>query len=193
MTKELIRIAVTNRHLCDVSLGEQVRCLAQSKELRPDLLILREKDLGEGEYEALAKEILPLCEEGNIRCILHTYGNVARSLGVKALHLPMPLWKECMAEVSDFTTLGVSVHSVEEARFAQKHGASYITAGHVFSTDCKKGMAPRGLDFLREVCAAVTIPVYAIGGIGPDNIPLVQKKCGSVAGVCMMSYYMKFK
>ena len=41
----------------------------------------------------------------------------------------------------------------------------YLTAGRVFVTDCKKGLAPRGFDFLHEVCSSVKIPVYAIGGI----------------------------
>ena len=40
-----------------------------------------------------------------------------------------------------------------------------MTAGHIFATDCKKGLPPRGLDFLKNVCDAVGIPVYAIGGI----------------------------
>ena len=40
-----------------------------------------------------------------------------------------------------------------------------MTAGHVYVTDCKKGLPPRGLEFLKEVCTKVTIPVYAIGGI----------------------------
>ena len=88
-----------------------------------------------------------------------------------------------------FETVGVSVHSIEEAVFVQSRGAAYITAGHIFPTDCKKGLPPRGVDFLREICTEVHIPVYAIGGITPENIHLV--KASGAAGVCVMSGLMK--
>lgn len=189
--KSLVKVAITNRRLCESSLGEQIARLANEKVHRPDLLILREKDLPENEYEALAREVLSLCEDLNLRCILHTYVETARRLRVDGIHLPFSLWRKHLEELSDFSFLGVSVHSVEEARFAQEHGVSYLTAGHIFATDCKKGAPPRGLDFLKEVCESVYVPVYAIGGITPQRIPEIVQGCPSIAGVCMMSYYMK--
>ena len=57
---------------------------------------------------------------------------------------------------------------------AERLGATYVTAGHIFTTDCKKGLPPRGLDFLKNVCDAVTIPVYGIGGIKFDPQPMEQ-------------------
>ena len=54
---------------------------------------------------------------------------------------------------------------------------------------CKKGLAPRGLDFLHEVCSSVKIPVYAIGGIHEENMESCIQS--GAAGVCMMSEYMK--
>ncbi len=71
--------------------------------------------------------------------------------------------------VSDFHTVGTSIHSVSEAVEAEKLGASYLTAGHIYVTDCKKGLPPRGLPFLQHVCQAVQIPVYGIGGIKIDK------------------------
>ena len=189
--KSLVKVAITNRRLCESSLGEQIARLANEKVHRPDLLILREKDLPENEYEALAREVLSLCEDLNLRCILHTYVETARRLRVDGIYLPFSLWRKHLEELSDFSFLGVSVHSVEEARFAQEHGVSYLTAGHIFATDCKKGAPPRGLDFLKEVCESVYVPVYAIGGITPQRIPEIVQGCPSIAGVCMMSYYMK--
>ena len=189
--KSLVKVAVTNRRLCESSLGEQIARLANEKVHRPDLLILREKDLPENEYEALAREVLSLCEDLNLRCILHTYVETARRLRVDGIHLPFSLWRKHLEELSDFSFLGVSVHSVEEARFAQEHGVSYLTAGHIFATDCKKGAPPRGLNFLKEVCESVYVPVYAIGGITPQRIPEIVQGCPSIAGVCMMSYYIK--
>ena len=84
--------------------------------------------------------------------------------------------------------LGVSIHAPEEAVRAQKLGADYVTAGHVFATDCKKGLPGRGLPWLEGVVKAVSIPVYAIGGIGPDNLAAVART--GAAGACLMSAFM---
>ncbi len=85
--------------------------------------------------------------------------------------------------------IGTSIHSVEEAIFAELHGADYITAGHIFTTDCKKGLPGRGIDWLKSICNAVSIPVYAIGGISDANVSMLSD-C-NIAGYCMMSASMK--
>lgn len=85
--------------------------------------------------------------------------------------------------------IGTSIHSVEDAVFAESHGADYITAGHIFTTDCKKGLPGRGIDWLKSICHAVSIPVYAIGGISDANIFMLSD-C-NIAGYCMMSASMK--
>ena len=103
----------------------------------------------------------------------------------KQVHLLRELSQEQKAH---FEVLGASCHSVEDALEAQSLGCTYITAGHVFETDCKKGLPGRGLDFLRNVCAAVDIPVYGIGGIDADNIVLVRE--AGASGACLMSSLM---
>lgn len=85
--------------------------------------------------------------------------------------------------------IGTSIHCVEDAVFAESHGADYITAGHIFTTDCKKGLPGRGVDWLKSICNAVSIPVYAIGGISDANVSLLSN-C-NIAGYCMMSASMK--
>ena len=77
---------------------------------------------------------------------------------------------------------------MEDALEAQALGCTYITAGHVFETDCKKGLPGRGLEFLCKVCNAVDIPVYGIGGIDYDNIALVLN--AGANGACLMSSLM---
>lgn len=88
-----------------------------------------------------------------------------------------------------FETVGVSVHSADEAILAEKMGATYVTAGHIFVTDCKKSLEPRGTDFLKKVVSSVNIPVYGIGGISPDNIGKIQST--GAKGGCIMSGFMK--
>ena len=180
------RICVTNRKLVSGDFLEQI---TQAIESGCDAVILREKDLEEKEYEQLAGQVLDICKRHFIPCMLHTYTQVADHLGADALHLSYEAFLQLQGEQRmHFTIQGVSVHSVQEAAIAYQAGATYLTAGHIFATDCKKNVPPRGLGFLRSVCEAVPIPVYAIGGILPDH----ATECMQVgaAGVCMMSYYM---
>lgn len=66
--------------------------------------------------------------------------------------------------------LGLSASSVEEARRAEAAGASYVGAGPVWATPSKPDAdPPLGLDGLRELCSAVTVPVIAIGGVDATN------------------------
>lgn len=192
-------IAVTNRSLCSIPLPEQMERICR---LHPRAVILREKDLPEEEYALLAEEILKICREYNVPCILHTFAETAVRLNCPDIHLPLPLLRRYRTEestksiLSHFTQIGTSIHSVEEALEAEKLGASCLTAGHIYATDCKKGLPPRGLSFLQEVCRSVSIPVYAIGGIRMEGTQPDQKqmqeimKCGA-AGGCVMSGMMK--
>ncbi|MBQ1518925.1 MAG: thiamine phosphate synthase, partial [Ruminococcus sp.] len=110
-------------------------------------------------------------------------------LGCDSIHLPLPVLRQASGEdKAKFRMIGCSCHSPEEAREAESLGAGYITAGHVFATDCKKGLPPRGLEFLRQVCSTVDVPVYAIGGISAENIEDVRK--AGAAGGCIMSGLM---
>lgn len=143
--------------------------------------------MSEVNYTRLAEAVLEQCRRFGIDCILHSFPEAAKTLGVKKIHLPMHMLTEELCR--EFEVVGSSVHSTEEAVKAEKLGVSYVTAGHIFATDCKKGLPPRGLDFLREICTAVDIPVYAIGGINEDNISSVLS--AGASGACIMSGMMK--
>lgn len=152
-----------------------------------DRVILREKSLTESEYEALAKLVIKICKKYNTPLSLHTFTEAAKRLNCKSIHLSFSDFTAGKGE--GFETVGVSVHSLNEAISAESSGANYITAGHIFPTDCKKDLPPRGTDFLREICETVHIPVYAIGGITPENVHLV--KASGASGACLMSGLMK--
>lgn len=157
---------------------------------KPAFIVLREKDLPSAVYKRLAGGVIDICNEAGVSCVLHYFYKEAIELGVKKIHLPLHILEQMTdSEKSFFDIIGVSTHSVEDAKKAEKLGASYITAGHVFVTDCKKGLAPRGLDFLKSVCENVDIDVYAIGGISEENMD----KCiqAGARGVCMMSGFMR--
>ena len=178
---------VTNRSLCEGDFLSQVKKVAEGG---ADAVILREKDLPEQDYEALAKEVLKICQDAGTPCILHSFVSAAIRLDAKAIHLPLPVLRTMTAEEkAKFDSIGASCHSKEEAEEAERLGCTYITAGHVFVTDCKKGLAPRGLSFLQEVCEAVTLPVYAIGGINSENAQSAYE--AGAKGVCLMSGFMR--
>ena len=127
--------------------------------------------------------------------------------GITGLHLPLPVlrkfskeqkerWSVLITRIqslygdcrkSDYL-LGASCHSLAEVLEAQELGCTYVTAGHVFETDCKKGIPPRGIGFLQEICEKASIPVYALGGISRENVKEVISV--GAAGIALMSTAM---
>ena len=179
-------LCLTDRTLCREPFLDRVAAIAAA---RPAALILREKDLPEDQYQALAAQVMSLCRQAGVPCILHTFVGAARALGARAIHLPLPVLRTLSAgERAAFPALGASCHSVEEAWEAVALVATYLTAGHVFATTCKAGLPGRGVEFLAQVCAAVPCPVYAIGGVGPENLPALAR--AGAKGGCVRSPLM---
>lgn len=180
-------ICVTDRRSVKGSFLGQLEKIARC---RPDLMILREKDLDEPEYRALAKQVGGLCNRYAVPLAVNSFYKTAAELGIKRIHLPLSILRTLTeAEKAEFDVIGASCHSADEAREAVRLGAGYLIAGHIFETACKKGLAGRGTGFLKDVCGSVCVPVYAIGGISPENAG------GCIAagaeGICMMSSLMK--
>ena len=179
-------VSVTAKPLCKDDFLQRIRKISDSE---VQYIILREKYLSEQEYYSLAKEVLSVCDKEKL--IIHNFIGTAESLGIKKIHLPFSAFKELNGR-RNFDIVGTSVHSVDDAAFAQENGADYITAGNIYETDCKKGLKGKGVNFLRNVCESVDIPVYAIGGINADTAG--GFKAGTeknFAGVCVMSLLMQ--
>ena len=203
-------IAVTNRHLVtendahgavDAAANMTVNAgagwsaaylkqLAYVASLHPRAMVLREKDLTEDKYEELAKTVIRLCEQAGTMLILHRFPEVVRHLEYDKLHLPLEMLKN-IGRPEKLNLLGTSIHSVEDAKEAERLGADYVFAGNIFETDCKKGLPGRGLEFLENVCKQVNIPVYGIGGIAIEKMPQILRT--GAAGGCMMSGFMQLK
>ncbi len=199
-------ICVTNRHVAAEAAGisdadgDEGRAaflahLRRVAERKPKAVILREKDLAEEEYRALAKDVLAICHAAQVPCILHTFVDVAEELGVDGLNLPLPVLREWCRQHDDgsalrsrFRVLGASCHSVTDVREAASLGCSYVTVGHIYATACKKGLPPRGLVLLRDCAVASPVPVYAIGGITRGRMPEVL--AAGAEGACVMSGLM---
>ena len=183
---------MTNRTLCQEHFLSKVQQLAEGTKYQA--ILLREKDLPQEQYEQLAKQVLNIMTRCNKKCILHFYPDVAVRLKHPYLHLPLPVWEQMPEERrhelrNEIVQIGTSVHSPEQLKKAVSMKADYVIAGHVFPTECKKGLAPRGVGFLHEICKQSRIPVYAIGGITQEREELVRQQ--GADGVCYMSAAMR--
>lgn len=179
-------ICVTNRSLCCENFLQRIKKIAAG---HPGWIILREKDLNSQEYEELALSVIKICQQYNVECVLHSHIQTAAKLGASGIHLPLSVLRSMSPhDKITFKKIGASCHSIEDALEAQSLGCTYITAGHIFETDCKKGLPGRGLTFLKNVCDVSSVPVYAIGGIHEDNISLIRHT--GAQGICLMSSLM---
>lgn len=184
-----IRVAITDRASCPRPLSDQVRRLSGVV----DAVIVREKDLDEVSYEALLREVAAVCAESTARdgspmlCIAHSHVESARRAGVKAVHLPLPALRDFGGAPEGFVAVGTNVHEVEEVAEAERLGAGYLMASPVFAPSCKP-MDGRGLEFLREVVEASSVPVVALGGIDDEREESVRE--AGAAGAARMSGWM---
>ena len=196
---------ISNRKLCEnENLERQIEKIFLAYEKKIILkkfeivsLTLREKDLDKNEYLNLVEKIYPICKKHKINLILHqNYDlNLDDRYMIKGLHLSYEIFKSLNENIREglikkYKRIGVSVHSLNEAKEVESLGASYVVAGHIFETDCKKGLEPRGLKFIEDLSSALSIPIFAIGGIDEKN-SLSVINSGAVS-VCMMSTLMKY-
>lgn len=139
---------------------------------------VREKDLTPRELYALAGEVRSVLAPLGTRVLLNDRADIACAAQVDGVHLPAaglnpPAARCCLPAGA---LVGVSTHTLVEARFAEEFGADFITFGPIYATASKAAYGvPRGLDALHEVCAAVHLPVFALGGITPEGIPACRE------------------
>ena len=196
---------ITNRKLCEnENLEKQIKKIFSAYEKKIILknfeiitLTLREKDLGKNEYLNLVEKIYPICKRYGIDLILHqNYDlNLDEKYKIEGIHLSYEIFKSLNKNIREglikkYKRIGVSIHSLEEAKDVESLGATYVVAGHIFETDCKKALEPRGVNFIKELSSILTIPIFAIGGINEENSSLVLNS--GAFGVCMMSSLMKY-
>jgi thiamine-phosphate pyrophosphorylase len=148
-----------------------------------DWIQIREKHLPARELLSLSRDAVAAAHNASrdsanrARVIVNDRLDVALAAGASGVHLgseSIPVasaveWLRSGKAPTDFA-VGASSHGLDDARSAERAGASYIFFGPVFDTPSKRGFgAPQGLDRLSEVCAAVKIPVIAIGGVNEEN------------------------
>ena len=196
---------ISNRKLCEnENLEKQIKKIFSAYEKKIILknfdivaLTLREKDLDKNEYLKLIEKIYPICQKYKINLILHqNYDlNLDEKYDIEGIHLSYSIFKSLNENIKaelikKYKRIGVSIHSLDEAKEVESLGASYVVAGHIFETDCKKSLEPRGLKFIEDLSSALSIPIFAIGGIDEKNSLSVINS--GAFSICMMSTLMKY-
>lgn len=149
---------------------------------------LREKDLGGRELFVLAKKIKKLCERYHASLFVNDRIDVALGIDADGVHLggasmPVRAARDLLGEEK---MIGLSTHSVEEAKGAEQAGADFILFGPVYFTASKAVYGrPQGIGPLKKVVEKISLPVYAIGGIKRENI--AEVKATGIRGVALVS------
>lgn len=148
---------------------------------------LREKELDEAAFLQEAKDICALCRRYGVPFIVNDNVDVAIACQADGIHVGQEdmATGEVRRRVGDAMILGVSVHTVEEARRAVRDGADYLGLGAVFPTSTKTDVDQMTNETLRAICDAVDVPVVAIGGINRGN--LLKLSGSGVDGVALVS------
>lgn len=221
-------IAITDRKLCQSQSANtkntakdidkflaRLELLAKSG---VDSVILREKDLSENEYLALAKEAIGIFESANkanktnstnsantnktnannssneCKLILHNFIDVAYKLEYPFFHAPFCVLEDLTSnkilpqKISKNRVLGASIHSLEELAVALDFGVDYVIAGNVFESACKEGVQGRGVEFLCEISGGLEHYKNDLTKDFAKNLPIY-----AVGGICKENLAMLCK
>ena len=183
--KAMLLYAVTDRAwVGKQSLYQQVECALKGG---ATCVQLREKELDDEAFLNEAMEISALCRKYGVPFFINDNVEIAIKCHADGIHVGQEDMEasKVRERVGSDMMIGVSVHSVEEALEAVKNGADCLGVGAMFSTSTKTDVNVMPKETLRDICAAVDIPVVAIGGIGKSNIS--QLAGTGVNGVALVS------
>jgi thiamine-phosphate pyrophosphorylase len=149
---------------------------------------LREKDLDGKQLFLLAEKLRRMCSRYHAALFINDRIDVALAVDADGVQLaktslPIPIARELLG---DARMIGVSIHSLEEAQEAARSSADFLLFGPVYFTASKAAYgAPQGLAALKKIVENIALPVYAIGGIQPDNVEAVMNT--GATGIALIS------
>lgn len=171
-----------SRGLCHVEIARQAIAGGAT------VIQLRDKTRGCRELASIGREISRITQKTGTLFVVNNRLDVAIACGADGVHLGQgDLRVDVARQIAPAGfVIGVSVGSVEEAVQAEAEGADYIAVSPVFSTGSKQDAGPgHGLLVLRAICAQVSCPVVAIGGINRSNVEEVVR--AGADGVAVIS------
>lgn len=137
------------------------------------LIQLREKELDAAALYHLALQMRRITAHYGTKLLINDRADVALAVEADGVVIPetgFPI--QVVKKINPKFLVAKSVHSIEGAKAAQEHGAHFIIFGHIFETESKPALPPRGLAALKDVVQSVKIPVFAVGGITAANAKL---------------------
>jgi thiamine-phosphate pyrophosphorylase len=139
------------------------------------MIQLRDKGLADRELAERAQQLVALTRPHPTLAILNDRADIAVAAGADGVHLGQDdlSARDARRLLGPRKLIGVSTHSIEQARTAVLEGANYLGAGPTFPSTTKSFDAFPGLDYLRQVANEITLPTFAIGGICAENLPEV--------------------
>ena len=155
------------------------------------ILQLREKEKTTKEYIELARKVQKITKKYNVPLIVDDRVDVALAIDAEGVHvgksdMPVYMARKLMGEDK---IVGATAKTINQAKEAYTQGADYLGVGAIYPTTTKVKTVLTSVDTLQDICSAVPIPVYAIGGLNKDNIDVL--KGISIAGICVVSAIMK--
>ncbi|MGE4276448.1 MAG: thiamine phosphate synthase [Lawsonibacter sp.] len=183
--KDLLLYAVTDR----AWLGTQTLAWQVEESLKggATMVQIREKHLDPKHFRTEALELKALCRQYRVPLIVNDNVDLALEIDADGVHVGQEDMEtgRVRALLGPDKLIGVSAHTVEEARAAQTAGADYLGLGAVFPTGTKDDVGLLSPETLKAICAAVDIPSVAIGGISAKNI--LQLAGSGICGVAVVS------
>ena len=155
------------------------------------LLQLREKNRTTREYMSLAEQVHGLTRRYGVPLLIDDRLDVAMAVDAEGVHLgqsDLPIHVARRILGAD-KIVGATAKTVPQAREAYEQGADYLGVGAIYPTTTKVKTVLTSTDTLRDICAAVPIPVNAIGGLNKTNIHVLFGI--PIAGICVVSAIMK--
>ena len=170
-SRQLLLYAVTDRAWTGrQTLYEQIESALQGG---ATMIQLREKNLSDEDFIREAVQVKALCSRYNVPLIINDRPAVALKSGADGVHVGIedqPVEEIRRAAGKGFI-IGATAKTVEQAQKAQAAGADYLGVGAVFPSPTKRNAIRITAGQLREICASVSIPAVAIGGISKQNMP----------------------